>query len=188
MKISVLIGAVIAAWIGLAAPAFAGAEVNTTPGAVLVAGKPAPGLAVHGFDVVAYFTEGRPVQGDAAFAAVHKEATYRFASQAHLDAFKANPVKYVPAYGGYCAYGVSVGAKCRARWSIPPSRSCPTRRESSGSEPIAARPHHRARWRAASPSPRSSPRYRDRSPQREGRQWATMSPPATCLPRAAILG
>jgi YHS domain-containing protein len=111
MKISVLIGAVIAAWIGLAAPAFAGAEVNTTPGAVLVAGKPAPGLAVHGFDVVAYFTEGRPVQGDAAFAAVHKEATYRFASQAHLDAFKANPVKYVPAYGGYCAYGVSVGAK-----------------------------------------------------------------------------
>ncbi len=41
----------------------------------------------------------------------HKEATYRFASQAHLDAFKADPAKYEPAYGGYCAYGVSVGAK-----------------------------------------------------------------------------
>jgi YHS domain-containing protein len=111
MKIPVLIGAALAAWVGLAAPAFAGPEVNTTTGAVLVAGKPAPGLAVHGFDVVAYFTEGKPVQGDANFAVVHKDATYRFASQANLDAFKANPTKYAPVYGGYCAYGVSVGAK-----------------------------------------------------------------------------
>lgn len=111
MKTSVLIGAAIAAWIGLAAPAFAGPEVNTATGAVLVEGKPAPGLAVHGFDVVAYFTEGKPVQGDANFAVVHKDATYRFASQANLDAFKADPAKYAPVYGGYCAYGVSVGAK-----------------------------------------------------------------------------
>lgn len=111
MRTSVLIGAAIAAWIGLAAPAFAGPEVNTTTGAVLVAGDPAPGLAVHGFDVVAYFTEGKPVQGDAKFAVVHRDATYRFASQANLDAFNANPAKYAPVYGGYCAYGVSVGAK-----------------------------------------------------------------------------
>jgi len=111
MRTSVLIGAAIAAWIGLAAPAFAGPEVNTTTGAVLVAGDPAPGLAVHGFDVVAYFTEGKPVQGDAKFALVHRDATYRFASQANLDAFNANPAKYAPVYGGYCAYGVSVGAK-----------------------------------------------------------------------------
>lgn len=111
MKTSVLIGAAIAAWIGLAAPAFAGPEVNTATGAVVVAGKPAPGLAVHGFDVVAYFTEGKPVQGDAKFAVVHKDATYRFASQTNLDAFNADPAKYAPVYGGYCAYGVSVGAK-----------------------------------------------------------------------------
>jgi len=111
MKTSVVIGAAIAAWIGLAVPAFAGPEVNTATGAVLVAGEPAPGLAVHGFDVVAYFTEGKPAQGDANFAVVHDEATYRFASQANLDAFKADPAKYAPVYGGYCAYGVSVGAK-----------------------------------------------------------------------------
>jgi YHS domain-containing protein len=112
MKISVLVAAAIAAWLGLAAsPAFAGPEVNTATGAVLVAGKPAPGLAVHGFDVVAYFIEGKPVQGDAQFAVVHKDATYRFASQENLDAFKADPAKYAPVYGGYCAYGVSVGAK-----------------------------------------------------------------------------
>jgi len=78
---------------------------------VIVDGDPAPGLAVHGFDVVAYFNEAKPVQGDAKFAVVHEEATYRFVSQANLDAFKANPDKYEPAYGGYCAYGVSVGAK-----------------------------------------------------------------------------
>ncbi|HSD91452.1 MAG TPA: YHS domain-containing (seleno)protein [Methyloceanibacter sp.] len=99
------------AFFGVAAPAFAGLEVNTAPGAVLVDGEPAPGLAVHGFDVVAYFTEARPVQGEAKFAAIHNDATYRFASKANLEAFKANPDHFVPAYGGYCAYGVSVGAK-----------------------------------------------------------------------------
>ena len=111
MKASILIGTAMAVCIGFATPAFAGPEVNTAPGGVLVAGDPAPGLAVHGFDVVAYFTEGEPVQGDAQFAVVHKDATYRFASQANLEAFMANPDKFEPAYGGYCAYGVSVGAK-----------------------------------------------------------------------------
>lgn len=96
---------------GAAAPAFAGPDVNTTAGLVLADGKPAPGLAVHGYDVVAYHTDGKPVRGDAQFATVHKEATYRFTSKANLDAFKADPAKYEPAYGGYCAYGVSVGAK-----------------------------------------------------------------------------
>ena len=51
------------------------------------------------------------MQGNAKFAIVLGEATYRFATAAHLETFKANPDKYIPAYGGYCAYGVSVGAK-----------------------------------------------------------------------------
>lgn len=92
-------------------PALAGPEVNTSTGVVLADGKPAPGLAVRGYDVVAYFTDGKPVKGDSRFAVAHGAATYRFSSQAHLDQFKANPAKYVPAYGGYCAYGVSVKAK-----------------------------------------------------------------------------
>ncbi len=96
---------------GTGSPALAGPDVNTTAGLVLADGKPAPGLAVHGFDVVAYQTEGKPVRGNAQFATVHREATYRFASKANLDAFKSDPAKYEPAYGGYCAYGVSVGAK-----------------------------------------------------------------------------
>lgn len=106
----VLAAALAVALMG-AGTALAGPEVNTSAGGVLVAGKPAPGLAVHGFDVVAYFKDGAPKQGDARFATVHNEATYRFASKANLDAFLKNPAKYEPAYGGYCAYGVAVGAK-----------------------------------------------------------------------------
>ncbi len=66
---------------------------------------------MHGYDVVAYFTDGKPTKGDERFTVIHKEATYRFANKANLDAFNADPTKYKPAYGGYCAYGVSLGAK-----------------------------------------------------------------------------
>lgn len=101
----------VAAVLGMAGPAFAGPEINTTVGIVTADGKPAKGLAVHGYDVVSYFTEGKPVKGDAKFAIIQSEATYRFSSQANLNAFKANPAKYEPVFGGFCAYGVSVGAK-----------------------------------------------------------------------------
>lgn len=92
-------------------PAQANPAVNTSRGAVLVDGKPAPGLAVHGYDVVAYFTDGKPALGTSKYSVVHEDATYRFASQEHADAFKATPAKFVPGYGGYCAYGVALGAK-----------------------------------------------------------------------------
>ncbi len=111
MKAITSISIAAAVLMAVSAPALAGPEVNTAPGLVLVAGKPAPGLAVHGYDVVAYFTQGKPVAGDASHSVIHKEATYRFSSKANMQAFKSNPAKYVPAYGGYCAYGVSVGAK-----------------------------------------------------------------------------
>jgi len=111
MKRIALVTWIIATLFAVAPPAFAGVEVNTAPGDVLVDGKPAPGLGVHGFDVVAYHTQAKPVQGDAKFAVVHANATYRFASKKNLETFKANPAKYEPAFGGYCAYGVSVNAK-----------------------------------------------------------------------------
>ena len=65
--------------------------------------------AVSGYDAVAYFTEGKPVKGKSEFKTEYKGAEWHFASQANLDAFKANPDKYAPQYGGYCAY--AVGAK-----------------------------------------------------------------------------
>ncbi len=84
---------------------------NTTSGKVLVDGKPAPGIALHGYDAVAYFKDGQATPGDAQWAVVHGDATYRFASPAHLAAFTGNPAAYVPQYSGFCAFGVSVGAK-----------------------------------------------------------------------------
>lgn len=92
---------------GIASEAFAVAEVNVAPGRTLKGG----GLAIHGFDPVAYFVAKKPVQGSAKHSLVHEGATYRFSSAANMKSFQANPAKYLPAYGGYCAYGVAVGAK-----------------------------------------------------------------------------
>ena len=89
------------------APANAADELNVTPG-LSIAGAP---LALHGYDPVAYFTQGEPTRGSDALVHVHEGAAYRFSSQSHLDAFKADPARYAPAYGGFCAYGVSVGKK-----------------------------------------------------------------------------
>ena len=67
--------------------------------------------AVQGYDVVTYQTDKRPLRGNGHYVATHKGATYLFSSQENLDLFKSNPDKYVPAYNGYCAFGVSVGKK-----------------------------------------------------------------------------
>ena len=68
--------------------------------------------AVDGYDVVAYqnLEEGAaPVAGDDAFVASYKGAQWRFSSQENLDAFNADPARYAPAYGGYCAWAMARG-------------------------------------------------------------------------------
>lgn len=69
------------------------------------------GVAISGYDPVAYFTQTKALKGSSAISAVHGAATYYFASTANRDAFLANPDKYAPVYGGYCAYGVAHGHK-----------------------------------------------------------------------------
>lgn len=90
-----------------AAPSQAADEINVVPG-LSIAGAP---LALHGYDAVAYFTQGKPVRGSDSLVHVHDGAAYRFSSAAHLETFKTDPVRYIPAYGGFCAYGVAVGKK-----------------------------------------------------------------------------
>lgn len=70
----------------------------------------ATGIALDGHDPVAFFTDHKPVHGNPGIKAQHDGATYLFASETHRDLFQAAPEKYVPQFGGYCAYGVSVGA------------------------------------------------------------------------------
>lgn len=66
-------------------------------------------LAIHGYDPVAYFTEGKPVEGKAEFSHSYEGAEWRFATAANRDAFAADPARYAPQYGGYCAWAVSEG-------------------------------------------------------------------------------
>lgn len=65
--------------------------------------------AVGGYDPVAYFVEGKPVAGSASITHQWSGVTWRFASEKNRDLFKANPAKYAPQYGGYCAWAVSQG-------------------------------------------------------------------------------
>jgi YHS domain-containing protein len=69
----------------------------------------ASSLAVGGYDPVAYFTTGRPVEGSSAFSLTWQGATFRFASAANRDLFRASPARYAPQFGGYCAWAVSQG-------------------------------------------------------------------------------
>lgn len=67
------------------------------------------GVAIKGYDPVAYFTKRAPTRGSKKYTLKHAGAKWRFASAENKAAFAANPRKYTPAYGGYCAYGVSQG-------------------------------------------------------------------------------
>lgn len=71
----------------------------------------AENLAVKGYDVVAYFTLSTPTEGQSQFQTDYQGKTYQFANQAHLALFQAEPAKYVPEYGGYCAFAMSKGQK-----------------------------------------------------------------------------
>jgi YHS domain-containing protein len=66
-------------------------------------------LAVKGYDVVAYFVDGRAVAGNTAFEHDLAGVRYRFASAANRDRFVQDPQRYLPQYGGFCAYAVSKG-------------------------------------------------------------------------------
>lgn len=64
---------------------------------------------LNGYDPVAYFTDGRPIRGSSSIASEHDGRQYYFASEQHKRLFDAEPEKYLPQYGGYCAFGVSMG-------------------------------------------------------------------------------
>ena len=69
------------------------------------------GLAIEGYDPVAYFTMGKPVEGKKDITFDYQGVTYRFATTADRDAFKASPVKYEPQYGGWCAYAMGASGE-----------------------------------------------------------------------------
>jgi len=79
------------------------------------------GVAVGGYDPVAYFTQNKPVKGSADITTEYMGATWHFASADNRDAFVADPKRYAPQYGGYCAYAVSSGYTAKGdpqAWSV----------------------------------------------------------------------
>ena len=100
------LGLVVAATAIPAVPAFAvvddsAAAVNTDQ----------QGIALHGYDPVAYFNGGAPAKGSTQFTATYEGASYYFASAANEAKFKANPAAYAPQFGGFCAMGVALEKK-----------------------------------------------------------------------------
>ena len=86
---------------------------------------PESGLALSGYDPIAYFTDGQPVEGRAEFGYQWQGATWQFNSLEHLERFKADPAAFAPAFGGYCAWAVSQGYTASAdprAWRIVDGR------------------------------------------------------------------
>jgi YHS domain-containing protein len=71
----------------------------------------ATGLVIRGYDPVAYFTQGRPIPGRSDLSVEYEGGKYLFASPANRDMFRENPEKYMPQYGGFCAYGIAIAKK-----------------------------------------------------------------------------
>lgn len=69
------------------------------------------GVAIRGYDPVAYFTDKKPVKGSPALKAEYRKSIFHFASHANRDAFLGNMDKYAPQYGGFCAFGAAGGYK-----------------------------------------------------------------------------
>ena len=88
--------------VGIAGPA-AGGAVAPVP-----AVNAQEGIGLKGYDPVAYFISRAPTQGSEQYSYVWKGITYLFASGENLQLFKADPEKYLPRYGGYCAYAISI--------------------------------------------------------------------------------
>lgn len=106
-----------AALLAFAAPA---AVLIPVAAHAVVPGSTAPvnadktGLALRGYDPVAYFETGTPTEGSAEITATVEGVSYRFASEAHKQTFLADPAKYLPQFGGFCAIGTSYGEKVDA--------------------------------------------------------------------------
>lgn len=105
------------------APLAASAQDVSRP--VNTLGAPADQVAIRGYDPVAYFREGGPRQGKTEFAVQHDGTTWWFANAENKALFEADPQKYLPAFGGFCAYGTSQGYLVKIEpeaWSIVDGR------------------------------------------------------------------
>ncbi len=96
----------------------------------LIVTNPETGVAIEGFDPVGYFTEGKPMKGDANFAAEYQGAVFHFASAENRDLFTQDPERFAPAFGAYCTQTLAMGSLTPAsplHWTIHGDRLFLTR-------------------------------------------------------------
>ena len=92
----------------LVTSAFAFAQSTTAPSAAKrYLNLDWHGVALHGYDPVAYFTQNKAIKGDKNISSTYEGATYQFASQEDKETFEKDPAKYEPQFGGFCGYAVS---------------------------------------------------------------------------------
>ncbi|MEM9373232.1 MAG: YHS domain-containing (seleno)protein [Planctomycetota bacterium] len=114
--LAVTAAAVVLTGVGLSTPAFAQPAADQP---IRNAGEyhlpKKDNLAIKGYDPVAYFPEfgGKATKGKSSIEATHRGVRYRFANTKNRDAFLANPVRYEPAYGGWCAWAMKDGDKTK---------------------------------------------------------------------------
>lgn len=103
------------------ASGFAASLMPAYAGQAEVYSNASTGIAINGYDPVAYFTEKKPVEGKVQFSTRWKGATWQFSTQQNKDKFVANPAGFAPQYGGYCAFAVSYGSTATTvpeAWSV----------------------------------------------------------------------
>lgn len=76
------------------------------------------GVAIDGYDPVAYFEEHRAVRGGQSFVSTYKGSTVWFVSRPHLEAFMQTPERFAPQFGGFCAYGMAEGTKAKSEGEV----------------------------------------------------------------------
>lgn len=79
------------------------------------------GIAINGYDVVAFFKEAKTVKGNSEYNYTWKNVLWYFSSKVNLDSFKISPDRFAPQFGGYCAYGTAKGHKAPTEietWTI----------------------------------------------------------------------
>ncbi|MEO4044640.1 YHS domain-containing (seleno)protein [Hoeflea sp. CAU 1731] len=107
---NIITAAAFATFVSTGAPAFAADEYNVSTGTTLSGA----GVALRGDDVVALATGLEVAAGHAKYTVERDGVAYYFASEETMNQFQTNPERYMPQYGGFCAFGVAIGKKLDA--------------------------------------------------------------------------
>jgi hypothetical protein len=113
----------LARWAGVIVVALALQTVPMLAGAdgTQTSSTPPDHVAIQGYDVVSYFTDGKPIKGTSDISLPFDDATWQFANASHKQMFEADPDHYMPQYGGMCAGGMAAGVSVPANpenWAI----------------------------------------------------------------------